>query len=203
MRQSRFAPAQTPVGRAVAVNMVWLIVRTTVQDRRSRATVRVPPSVAPVTAGPAGRSRSKTPPLKRVRSARDVNDGLTPARRRFAPRARHVVQRIGRAQDHAARAGISLQHQLELLEPRVGDAVLRIDRLPAVAVERVVGLLHRRVRVAHLEGDRQRARRRGGPTVTVIAGGVLSMSNDVLSIAPVSAVAGEFDGASDATTRTK
>jgi hypothetical protein len=31
VRQSRFAPAQTPVGRAVAVNMVWLIVMTTVQ----------------------------------------------------------------------------------------------------------------------------------------------------------------------------
>src|SRR4030095_3407936 len=28
VRQSRFAPAQTPVGRAVAVNMVWLIVMT-------------------------------------------------------------------------------------------------------------------------------------------------------------------------------
>jgi len=31
VRQSRFAPAQTPVGRAVAVNMVWLFVVTTVQ----------------------------------------------------------------------------------------------------------------------------------------------------------------------------
>ena len=39
--------------------------------------------------------------------------------------------------------------------------------------------------------------------VTVIAGGVLSMSNEVLSIAPVSAVVGEFDGVSAATTRTK
>ena len=32
VRQSRFAPAQTPVGRAVAVNMVWLIVVTKVQE---------------------------------------------------------------------------------------------------------------------------------------------------------------------------
>ena len=32
VRQSRFAPAQTPIGRAVAVNMVWLIVVTTVQQ---------------------------------------------------------------------------------------------------------------------------------------------------------------------------
>jgi hypothetical protein len=31
VRQSRFAPAQTSLGRAVAVNMVWLIVVTTVE----------------------------------------------------------------------------------------------------------------------------------------------------------------------------
>jgi hypothetical protein len=37
--------------------------------------------------------------------------------------------------------------------------------------------------------------------VTVITGGVLSMSNAVLSSAPVSAVAGALDGESDATTR--
>jgi len=53
VRQSRFAPAQTPVGRAVAVNMVWLFVVTTVQTpdpqpvpEVTRATVRarrVPP----------------------------------------------------------------------------------------------------------------------------------------------------------------
>jgi hypothetical protein len=33
VRQSRFAPAQTPGGRAVAVNMVWLFVVTTVQTQ--------------------------------------------------------------------------------------------------------------------------------------------------------------------------
>ena len=44
VRQSRFAPAQTPIGRAVAVNMVWLIVVTTVQQPT------VPP--APVPEGP-------------------------------------------------------------------------------------------------------------------------------------------------------
>ena len=38
--------------------------------------------------------------------------------------------------------------------------------------------------------------------VTVIDGGVLSMSNAVLSRSPVSAVAGELDGASEASTRT-
>jgi hypothetical protein len=40
VRQSRFAPAQTPIGRTVAVNMVWLIVVTTVQQ--------TPEAVAPV-----------------------------------------------------------------------------------------------------------------------------------------------------------
>jgi len=37
VRQSRFAPAQTPGGRAVAVNMVWLIVVTTVQTPDAQA----------------------------------------------------------------------------------------------------------------------------------------------------------------------
>jgi hypothetical protein len=44
LRQSRFSPAQTPVGRAVAVNMVWLIVMTTVQTPDPHA-LRVPPAV--------------------------------------------------------------------------------------------------------------------------------------------------------------
>jgi hypothetical protein len=55
VRQSRFAPAQTPVGRAVAVNMVWLIYRTTVQTpdphplRVPPATVVAPPRQIPPT----------------------------------------------------------------------------------------------------------------------------------------------------------
>jgi hypothetical protein len=36
-----------------------------------------------------------------------------------------------------------------------------------------------------------------------MSGGALSMSNAVLSMAPVSAVAGEFDCASDATMRSR
>ncbi len=64
VRQSRFAPAQTPVGRAVAVNMVWLIVMTTVQTPEPRA-IRVPPSVAPPTSRiPPAESIEETP-LKR------------------------------------------------------------------------------------------------------------------------------------------
>src|SRR5688572_8115198 len=47
LRQSRFAPAQTPVGRAVAVNMVWLIVNLTVQTPPEPRAIRVPPAVAP------------------------------------------------------------------------------------------------------------------------------------------------------------
>jgi hypothetical protein len=47
VRQSRFAPAQTPIGRTVAVNMVWLIFVTTVQTPDPQTPVQV---VAPVVA---------------------------------------------------------------------------------------------------------------------------------------------------------
>jgi hypothetical protein len=64
VRQSRFAPAQTPVGRAVAVNMVWVIVMTTVQQPlEPRAAIR-PPTVAPVNRVPPVESIEE-PPLKR------------------------------------------------------------------------------------------------------------------------------------------
>ena len=63
VRQSRFAPAQTPVGRAVAVNMVWLIVMTTVQTPEPRV-IRVPPSVAPASRIPPAESIEEAP-LKR------------------------------------------------------------------------------------------------------------------------------------------
>jgi hypothetical protein len=46
VRQSRFAPAQTPIGRAVAVNMVWLIVVTTVQQTPEPVTIPAAPVVA-------------------------------------------------------------------------------------------------------------------------------------------------------------
>jgi hypothetical protein len=46
VRQSRFAPAQTPIGRTVAVNMVWLIVVTTVQQPPAQAAVPETPVVA-------------------------------------------------------------------------------------------------------------------------------------------------------------
>ncbi len=46
VRQSRFAPAQTPIGRTVAVNMVWLIVVTTVQTPQAQAVVQEAPVVA-------------------------------------------------------------------------------------------------------------------------------------------------------------
>ncbi len=48
VRQSRFAPAQTPIGRTVAVNMVWLIVVTTVQQTPEATPAVVQP--APVVA---------------------------------------------------------------------------------------------------------------------------------------------------------
>jgi hypothetical protein len=46
VRQSRFAPAQTPIGRTVAVNMVWLIFVTTVQTPDRQTPVQVAPVVA-------------------------------------------------------------------------------------------------------------------------------------------------------------
>jgi Putative zinc-finger len=49
VRRSRFAPAQTSLGRTVAVNMVWLMVVTTVQTPAvpHAAAVRVTPAVPP------------------------------------------------------------------------------------------------------------------------------------------------------------
>jgi putative zinc finger protein len=49
VRQSRFAPAQTSLGRTVAVNMVWLMVATTVKTPPpvKASTVRVTPTVQP------------------------------------------------------------------------------------------------------------------------------------------------------------
>jgi Putative zinc-finger len=63
VRQSRFAPAQTPVGRAVAVNMVWLIVMTTVQTPDPHTGIR-PSPVAPVSHVPPVESLEAAP-LKR------------------------------------------------------------------------------------------------------------------------------------------
>ena len=71
VRQSRFAPAQTALGRAVAVNMVWLIVVTTVQTSdplapqpaaqvtRATAPRRIPPVEAP-TPLPISRQSART-----------------------------------------------------------------------------------------------------------------------------------------------
>jgi hypothetical protein len=63
VRQSRFAPAQTPVGRAVAVNMVWLIVMTTVQTPDPQA-LHVAPTVVPAARIPPVESLEEAP-LKR------------------------------------------------------------------------------------------------------------------------------------------
>ncbi len=68
VRQSRFAPAQTPIGRAVAVNMVWVIVVTTVQTPDPQTTVQEAPVVArtrrlppsdPVVPLPVGRQSAR------------------------------------------------------------------------------------------------------------------------------------------------
>jgi hypothetical protein len=49
VRQSRFAPAQTALGRAVAVNMVWLIVVTTVQTPQTPQAANPQPPATQVT----------------------------------------------------------------------------------------------------------------------------------------------------------
>jgi hypothetical protein len=67
VRQSRFAPAQTPIGRTVAVNMVWLIFVTTVQTPDPHTPVQVAPVVArtrrpaadPAAPLPVGRQSSR------------------------------------------------------------------------------------------------------------------------------------------------
>jgi len=46
VQQSRFAPAYTPLGRAVAVDMVWVIAKTTAVVA-PRAAFAAPPSVKP------------------------------------------------------------------------------------------------------------------------------------------------------------
>jgi hypothetical protein len=62
LRQSRFSPAQTPVGRVVAVNMVWLIERITVQTPGPHP-LRVPPAtvVAPARQIPPTESLEEAP----------------------------------------------------------------------------------------------------------------------------------------------
>jgi hypothetical protein len=65
VRQSRFAPAQTPVGRTVAVNMVWLIFMTTVETPAVPHTrLRTPTTVAPPNQVPPVESIEEAP-LKR------------------------------------------------------------------------------------------------------------------------------------------
>lgn len=65
VRQSRFAPAQTPLGRTVAVNMVWLIFMTTVETPAPHTGIRVPAArVAPVNRVPPVESIEEAP-LKR------------------------------------------------------------------------------------------------------------------------------------------
>ncbi len=172
VRQSRFAPAQGPGGRTVAVNVVWLFAKTTVKASampvdlgvplsapvRSRRAVEVPDPAPAELAVPGERRRRCRIVRHCVIGCRIVSDGLTRPksrrrRPRASPRARDVVERVGGPQHHTSTSGALGQAQLELLGPRVRDAVLRIHRHPAVAVQRVVHALHRGVVVAHVEGD--------------------------------------------------
>ena len=80
------------------------------------------PPADPAVPLPVGRQSSASAPHRRPEAA---------GSRHFSSRTRHVVEGIGRPQCDAARHRITLEHELELLEARVGDSVLRIDRLPA------------------------------------------------------------------------
>jgi hypothetical protein len=73
VRQSRFAPAQTSLGRTVAVNMVWLMVTTTVKTPppAKTSTVRVTPTVQPP-AAIAPPVSLEEPPVKRSERAVDL-----------------------------------------------------------------------------------------------------------------------------------
>lgn len=72
VRQSRFEPAQTSLGRTVAVNMVWLMVATTVKTPPppKAAAVRATPAVQPP-AAIAPPVSLEEPPIKRSGRAVD------------------------------------------------------------------------------------------------------------------------------------
>ena len=121
VRQSRFAPAQGPGGRTVAVNVVWLFAKTTVKASamtvdlgvplsapvRSRRAVEVPESGA----GRAGRA-GRTP----VRRRRSVSDGLSPAAGCTSPRALDTLFSASAARSTTPRLPVLFgQAQLELL----------------------------------------------------------------------------------------
>jgi hypothetical protein len=57
VKQSRFMPAQAPGGRVVAVNMVWLLARTTVRATGPGVDLAVPLTAPVVTRGPAKTAR--------------------------------------------------------------------------------------------------------------------------------------------------
>jgi hypothetical protein len=66
VQQSRFAPAQTPLGRAVAVDMVWVIAKTTAVTVSDAPTAPVPrrpavsPETKPAVAAPASDDQQST-----------------------------------------------------------------------------------------------------------------------------------------------
>ena len=72
VRQSRFEPAQTSLGRTVAVNMVWLMVVTTVQTPPAATrptTVRVTPAAVAPPAAIVPPVTLEEPPVKRSERA--------------------------------------------------------------------------------------------------------------------------------------
>ena len=182
--------AGADAGRRVAVNVVWLLARTTVK-------ASIDAERSPATLAAADGRRTPTMSAK-------------PAQRRAgaagaSPRALVTLFSASVARMITPRAAVvAFQHQLELLGPRVGDAVARVDRLPAVAVERVLGLLHRRILVAHVEQRRScGCRRDGRPSTVHDRRHVVDVERRAFHRAGERRASAEFDGASDATTCTR
>ena len=117
---------QTPDG-AVAVNVVWLLARTTVKA-----------SIDPNDSGRSGAADG----------ARSGDVAAEPAQRGAAaagasPRALVILFSASVARMMTPRAAASpSSRSSNCSRARIGDAVPRVDRLPAVAIERILGLLH-------------------------------------------------------------
>ena len=116
VREARFAPAQAPGGRTVAVNMVWLFAKTTVRASSMPVDLGVrlsrPLSVTPArrsarprwTCRAAGRAGTRRTPLRRRDSLSDGLRPLPPARLRARwPRCSARPRRAGRSHGRSPR----------------------------------------------------------------------------------------------------
>ncbi len=171
VRKTRFMPAQTPMGQAVAVDVVLVIAEddrldgpgvvceTSRRSDRSEGQGHREAAVRSCLQPAASSAVSRLSPALVLQRPPD----LPPAAGASPLALADVVQRIGRPDDHPAGGRLSLQHQFELLDPRVGNAVPRVDRLPACR-RRVSSRPVARPSTRHAPRTRARAARlRGAP----------------------------------------